>query len=73
MFECEWRVLQYCILNESECAAIYIIIFKFSYLIAHTARAPPGLLFFDHLSVISRGSNGTTVMIYLPGLRTGEV
>ena len=64
--------LQFCILNEYECVAIYIFIFNTR--IAHTARAPPGLLFFDHLSVISRGSNGTTaVMIYLPGLRTGEV
>ena len=35
--------IHYCILNECECVAIYIFIFNVR--IAHTARAPPGLLF----------------------------
>ena len=54
--------IYYYILNECEC--VRVLHLYFNIWIAHTARAPPGLLFFDHLSVISRGSNGTTVWWY---------
>jgi len=53
----------YCILNEYECGRdlhLYFLLLR----IAHAARAPPGLLYFDNLTVISRGSQTTQLWWY---------